>query len=335
MPCGLNRASPAVLLSVSLLFAVGQAASAAGVESRETSFQSAGYLLKGTLTGPVGRSAVAGVLIIPGSGPVDRDGTSKIAPSLPPVYRQWAERLSETGFVVLRYDKRFLTYPDLNIPSFDQEAQITDALSAVAFLRSLPGLAPQRIFIVGHSEGGTLAPLVAERTSAIAGVAIINSVQFPVDELLVAQLQAQPNVPRSTVEHVRHLLTEIRDGSFPKGGLLLGAGANYWAQWMTYSRSASETLSRLSMPLLLVQCLSDETLPGDTLARNVAILRAVVSTKKNAQLRELRDHDHLGILPGDRQSSSEFMRILLDWLSHEGRATQLGAPADAASTPRR
>jgi pimeloyl-ACP methyl ester carboxylesterase len=180
-----------------------------------------------------------------------------------------------------------------------------------------------------------LAPLVAERTSAIAGVAIINAVQFPVDELLVAQLQARPEVPRSTVEHVRRLLTEIKDGSLPKGGLLLGAGANYWAQWMTYSRSAPETLSRLSMPLLLVQCLSDETLPGDILARNVAILRAVVSTKKNAQLRELRNHDHLGILPGDRQSSSEFIRIVVDWLSHQNRAAQLGAPADAASPPRR
>ncbi len=335
MHCVVKRASLAVLLSVSLLFAVGQAARAAELESRDTSFQSAGYRLKGTLTGPVGRSPVAGVLIIPGSGPVDRDGTSRVAPSLPPVYRQWAERLGETGFVVLRYDKRFLTYPDLDIPAFDQEAQITDALAAVAFLRSLPGLAPLRIFIIGHSEGGTLAPLVAERTSAVAGVAIINAVQFSVDELLVAQLQARPDVPRSTVEDVRRHLTDIRGGSFPTGDLLLGAGSNYWAQWMTYSRSAPETLSRLSMPLLLVQCLNDETLPGDTLARNVAILRAVVSTKKNAQLRELRNHDHLGILPGERHSSSEFIRIVVDWLSHENRAAQPGAPADAASPPRR
>jgi pimeloyl-ACP methyl ester carboxylesterase len=335
MHCGLNRASSTVPLSVVLLFAVGQPASVAGVESHETSFQSAGYRLKGTLTGPIGQTAVAGVLIIPGSGPVDRDGASRIAPSMRPVYRQWAERLSESGFAVLRYDKRFLTYPDLDISSFDQEAEIADALSAVALLRSVAGLEPQRIFIIGHSEGGTLAPLVAERTSAIVGVAIINTVQFPVDELLVAQLQARSEVPRSKVEEVRRLLTEIRDGSFPKGGVLLGAGANYWAQWMTFSRRSPQTLSRLAMPLLLVQCLRDETLPNDTLARNVSILRAVVSIKKTAQLRELRDHDHQGILPGDRQSSSQFMRILVDWLSHESQAARRGAPTDAASPPRR
>lgn len=330
-----RRASSAVLLSVSLLFAFGQAVHAAELESREASFQSAGYRLKGTLTVPVARSPVASVLIIPGSGPIDRDGASRMAPSLPPVYRYWAERLGEAGFVVLRYDKRFLTYPELDISSFDQEAQIADALAAVDFLRSLPGPAPRRLFVIGHSEGGTLAPLVAARASAVTGVVVLNTVQFPVDELLVAQLQAGPDVPRGTIEDVKRHLTQIRDGSFPTGGLLLGAGASYWAQWMTYSRSAPTTLSRLPMPLLLIQCLKDETLPGDTLARNVALLRGVVSTKKNAQLHELKNHDHLGIPPGDRQSSPEFMRIVVDWLSHESRAAQLDAPANAASPPRR
>jgi hypothetical protein len=80
---------------------------------------------------------------------------------------------------------------------------------------------------------------------------------------------------------------------------------------------------------------NDETLPGDTLARNVSILRAVASTKRNAQLRELRNHDHFGILPGDRHSSPEFIGIVGGWLSRESRDAQLGAPAEAASPPRR
>lgn len=328
-------ASRAALLALSTLIVAGPLACTVEVETREVSFRSAQYQLKGTLTGPAGHSSLAGVVIIPGSGPVDRDGASKIAPSMPAVYRQWAERMSEAGFVVLRYDKRFLSYPDLDITSFDQEAQIADALAAVAFLRSPPGPAPRRIFIVGHSEGGTLAPLVAERTSEIAGVAIINAVQFPIDELLVAQLQAQPNVPRSALEDVRRGLSEIKDGSFPKGGLLLGAGGNYWAQWITYSTRAPETLSHLSMPLLLVQCLSDETLPGDTLARNVAILRTAASRKTSVGLRELPNHDHLGITSGERQSSSEFIRTVVDWLTDVSRGTQTDAPAGAASSPSR
>jgi pimeloyl-ACP methyl ester carboxylesterase len=236
-----------------------------------------------------------------------------MAPSLPPVYRQWAEQLSKAGFVALRYDKRFVTYPDIDIPSFDQEAQITDALSALAFLRTMPGLVPQQpLFIIGHSEGGTLAPLVAERAGGIAGVVIVNSVLFPVDELLVAQLRARPDTPRSIVEDVERRLAQIKDGSFPSGGLLLGAGRQYWAQWMAYSGRAPEILSRLSIPLLLVQSLNDETLPSASLERNLAVLRHVVSTKRNAQLHLLQDHDHLAIVPKSQHPSPEFIRSLLE-----------------------
>jgi large subunit ribosomal protein L17 len=206
---------------------------------------------------------------------------------------------------------------------------------AVAFLRSLPGLAPERIFIIGHSEGGTLAPLVAARTSAIAGVAIVNSVQFPVDELLVAQLQANPTVPKGTVDEVKRSLMKIRDGSFPKRGLLFGAGAEYWTQWIRYSQHSRTMLSELSIPMLLVQSLADETLPGETLGRNLENLRSVVAVNKNAQLRELRAHDHFGMLPGGRDPSPEFTRVLLDWLNNAARAAQPGAAADAPQAARR
>src|SRR5262249_11220946 len=153
-----------------------------------------------------------------------------------------------------------------------------------------------------------------ERDGAVAGVAIINAVQFPVDELLVGQLRARPDVSRSTVEEVRRVFGVIKAGAFPKGALLLGAGASYWAQWIEYSRQSPTTLSRLSPPLLLVQCMNDETLPGEMLARNVAILRGVASTKRDARLHELDGHDHFGIRPGEHESSPVFMRVLLDWL---------------------
>jgi len=323
------------MLFVALLLSAGQSSGASGVETRETSFQSAGYRLLGTLTSPAHRPAFASVLIIPGSGPTDRNGVSRSTPSTPQVYRLWAERLSEAGFAVLRYDKRSLTHPDIDIPSFDQEAQIADALSAVAFLRSALNIAQKRVFIVGHSEGGTLAMVVAERMGNIAGLAVINSVQFPVDELIVAQLQANPTVPKGTVDEVKHLLMKIKDGSFPKRGLLLGAGAEYWTQWIRYSQHSRAMLSELSIPVLLVQCLADETLPGETLGRNLENLRAVVVANKYAQLRELRAHDHFGMLPGERDPSPEFTRILLDWLNNAGRAAQPGAPVDAPQAARR
>jgi hypothetical protein len=74
--------------------------------------------------------------------------------------------------------------------------------------------------------------------------------------------------------------------------------------------------------VLLVPCLADETLPGETLARNVAILRSVASTRKNVELRELANHDHRGIVPGARHPSPEFMRTIVEWLTRESQVVR-------------
>jgi dienelactone hydrolase len=128
----------------------------AGTASRAVSFRSAGYGLEGTLTSPDGRAATAAVLIVGGSGPIDRDGVSRIAVSTPPIYRWWAEGLAAAGFTVFRYDKRFITHPNIEVASFDQEAQIADALAALSALRAAREAAGYPIFIIGHSEGGTV-----------------------------------------------------------------------------------------------------------------------------------------------------------------------------------
>src|SRR5713226_8633280 len=173
-----------------------------------------------------------------------------------------------------------------------------------------PASRPSRSFSSATAKGGTLAPIVAERAGAIAGVVVVNAALFPIDELLVGQLRANPTVSPNAIVEVERLLAKVKDGSFPHGGLLLGAGGGYWAQWIRYSTNASTTLSGPTMPLLLVQCLSDETLPGQTLGRNLAISRAVT----NGQLRELADHDHLGMRPGEGDPSAEFMAVVVGWL---------------------
>ena len=182
-------------------------------------------------------------MILGGSGPIDRDGVSRIAVSTPPIYRWWAEGLAVAGFTVFRYDKRFLTHPTLEVASFDQEAQIADALAALAALRAVREAAGHPIFIIGHSEGGTLAPVVATRAGAVAGVALINTVVFPVDQLLVAQLEADPAISKAVVTETRNRLDAVKDGSFPADELLLGAGVGYWKQWIDYSTSAKARLS--------------------------------------------------------------------------------------------
>jgi uncharacterized protein len=292
-------------------FLLAASGAAAGIESREVSFASGSHRLPGVLTTPAAAEPFASVLVIPGSGPLDRDGRSRLAASLPPTYRVWAERLSEAGLAVLRYDKRSIAYPGLDVPSLDQEDQIADALSAVAFLRALPQRAAQRIYVLGHSEGGTLAPLVAARDGGVAGVAVVNTVQFPVDELVLAQFEARPELAK-TREEVKRLFADIARGTFPERGLLLGAGARYWSQWIRYSGESPAALLRLPLPVLLVQCLADESLPGPTLARNVAELRSIA--EGSVELRELPGLNHFGMASGAAEPSRELSDVLIQWL---------------------
>ena len=290
------------------------------VDSKDAAFLSQGYRLFGTLTVPAGSAPRAAVLIIPGIGPLDRDGSSKAAPQVPPVYKMWAERLGDAGIAVLRYDKRYLTYTDIDAAILDQEAQIADAVAALRYLRTqVPG---KPVFVIGHSEGGMMAPLVAERTGAAAGVIVINAAQFPIDELVIEQVKAG-GAPQDYVDGLTKVFARIKDGSFPPKAQLLGAGQNYWKQWIKYSTESTKTLSRSKVPVLLVQCMDDETLPGATLERNVKALRTV----QKAQLRLLKDHDHLGMALGSHEPSPEFMRTLIDWISTASRAPAAPSPS--------
>ena len=291
----------------------------AGTASRAVSFRSAGYGLEGTLTSPDGRAATAGVLIVGGSGPIDRDGVSRIAVSTPPIYRWWAEGLAAAGFTVFRYDKRFITHPSIEVASFDQEAQIADALAALSALRAAREAAGYPIFIIGHSEGGTLAPVVAARAGAVTGVVLINSVVFAVDDLLVAQLDANPAISKTVVTETRNRLDAVKDGSFPPDELLLGAGVSYWKQWIDYSTSAKARLSELGPALLLVQCSRDQTLPGATLGRNRATMREIAAKNPRARFQELAGHDHFALRPGERAASPELMGTLIGWLQEAVR----------------
>ncbi len=298
------------LIALALLW---PALALSAVDSKEAAFLSEGYRLFGTLTVPTATAPRAAVLIIPGTGPIDRGGTSKAGPQVPPVYKMWAQRLGDAGIAAFRYDKRYLTYTDLDTVTLDQEAQIADARAALRYLRSqVPG---KPVFVIGHSEGGMMAPLVAEREGTAAGVIVINAAQFPIDELVIEQVKAG-GAPQDYVDGLTKVFARIKDGSFPVKAQLLGAGQNYWKQWIQYSTDSTKTLSRLKVPVLLVQCLEDETLPPPTLERNVKALRSV----QKAQLRLLKAHDHLGMLLGSHEPSAEFMRTLLDWISTASRA---------------
>ncbi len=146
----------------------------------------AGIRLAATLTIPQGKGPFPAVLLITGSGPQDRDET--LMGHKP--FLVLADYLTRHGIAVLRADDRGVAKSGGNFATATTADFATDAEAGVAYLKTRPEVAAHRIGLVGHSEGGMIAPMVAARNGDIAFIVMMAGAGVRGDELLVAQVAA-------------------------------------------------------------------------------------------------------------------------------------------------
>lgn len=129
------------------------------------SFQS-DVQLHGTLSLPSSESTEQhpAILLLHGSGPVDRDENMKARNMN--AFKLLSEALVPHGFAVLRYDKRGVGESKGNFDEAGLYDLVSDAEAAITFLKAHPNVNPERIFVLGHSEGCTLAVLLQQRLQA-------------------------------------------------------------------------------------------------------------------------------------------------------------------------
>lgn len=150
--------------------------------------------LRGTMLRPVGSANP--VLIVPGSGPTDRDGNGPAGIAAAP-YRLLAEALAERGIASVRIDKRGMfgsadAVPDANAVTVADYAD--DVHAWVRAIRSRTGA--RCIWLLGHSEGGLVALAAAQRPEAICGLILVAAPGRRLGTVLREQLRANPaNAP--------------------------------------------------------------------------------------------------------------------------------------------
>lgn len=122
-----------------------------------------GFELAGTVTAPDSTGKYPAVILVTGSGPQDRD--ESLVGHKP--FLVIADYLTRNGIAVLRYDDRGTAKSKGNFKSAKTLDFVVDASSAIDFLRTLPFVDTMKTGLIGHSEGGIIAPIAATENSGI------------------------------------------------------------------------------------------------------------------------------------------------------------------------
>jgi hypothetical protein len=220
------------------------------------------WRLPGTLSLPHGSGPFPAVVLVHGSGAGDQD--ESIGPNKP--FKDIAWGLASRGIAVLRYTKRTLKYPEQVAAAAlagrftVRDETIDDARAAVAAIAKVPEVDRKRIYVLGHSLGGRLAPRIADGTPDIAGLVIMAGGSLPLDENIVEQIRYLAGLRSAddggkAVAAAEAAAREMRNPTLQPTTLVQAAGATYPGSYLIDLREYHpvEAAARLRMPLLIIQ----------------------------------------------------------------------------------
>ena len=299
------------------------------LEEKDITFPSGAVTLAGSLLLPMTGDALPGVVFLQGSGAEGRWASHYLA-----------AQFANHGIAALIFDKRGVGSSTGDWRKMTTDDLAADGTAAVARLRQEPRIDPKRIGLHGHSQGGTLAPLVAARTtgvafiigSAAAGVptdstelfSILNSI-YPsaasaedsasakayASELIAVAYHGQPRA------HLDSLATSLKDR--PWFFALPPPGDTYWSFSRDFAQyKPLEWWVRVRVPVLLIYGAADQRVPAmESSARIAGTLRKAGNADVTVKI--LPDADHTFRLPpgssGWPVTAPGYIPTLLDWLA--------------------
>jgi dienelactone hydrolase len=208
------------------------------------------WKLPGTLTYPTGKTGSPAVVLVPDSGPSDRDATVVATK----VFRDLAEGLSSRGIAVLRYEKRARQYAaKMSTTSYTiDDDTVHDAVEAVALARTEPEVDPKRVYVLGFGVGGYIAPRIAGDDGKMAGLILLGAPEHSLEDLILEAAQGlslQPKqMDRVKLEVAKIKKLEPGDTDLPPQ---LGLPVAYWLDLKGYD--AAGDAKKLGIPMLILQ----------------------------------------------------------------------------------
>ena len=272
----------------------------------------ASITLAATLTIPPGKGPFPAVLLITGSGPQDHD--EALMGHRP--FLVLSDYLTRRGIAVLRADDRGIGKSGGNFASGTTADFATDAEAGVAYLKARHEVDSHKIGLIGHSEGGIIAPMVAARNPDVAYIVMMAGSGVPGDQILVAQsrliaeaagqstaeAEKNANEEREVLALVKNqkdtaaLETELRKGMAVKGSEVqvdaqMKVLTSPWFQYfITYD--PAEALRKVQCPVLALNGEKDLQVPPK---QNLPAIRRALEEggNKHFETDELPGLNHL------------------------------------------
>ena len=278
----------------------------------------AGHVLAGTLTMPTGASGrMPAVVTITGSGPQDRDEYLPIVPGFRP-FRQVADTLGRRGIAVLRLDDRGTGESGGDHSKATSADFADDIRAAVAWLRARADIDPAKIALLGHSEGGLIAPIVAAADPKLAGIVLLAGPSKRGRPIIEFQL-------RNGIMNDSSIPAAKKDSALAatKAGFDTTAGRTAWMKYFL-DYDPLTTASKVKVPVLILQGATDQQVTADQAEELAEAIRK--GGNRNVTVRVYPDRNHLfledksGIPAGYARLPSgkigpEVMGEIAEWLA--------------------
>ncbi len=260
--------------------------------------------LPGIITVPTtGKPPYPAAVLLGGSGPGDMN--ESIGPNR--VFEDLAEGLSSRGIAVLRYDKR--THNPANIDpaayahfTVEQE-YIEDAVAAVELLRARDDIDHARIFIIGHSLGGLVAPDVAKSARGIAGLVLLAPMGRQFLTAAVDQMRYLGEPP-DQIAHIEQIKTGIDSGKLSHSTILNIYGAKVPAGYFTdlNRRDEFKIARQLGIPILVMRGSRDYQVTD----ADIALWKSALAGDSQASFHEMPTLNHLFIAGSGKPNLAEY-----------------------------
>lgn len=295
----------------------------------------AGFSLAGTVTTPTAtatRMRSPAVVLVAGSGPIERDG---VVAGIP-LFAQLAGDLAERGFVVLRYDKRGVGQSGGRVETVTQREYAEDVIAAVKWLEKRKDVDKRRIAVAGHSEGGAVSMIAASREKKISAIALMSAMGTRGVDLILEQQQYSLDLlktPEAERASKVELQKKILDAAMTGNGLeelppdIRARVDSPWYRSLLLFDPA-EVMPEIKQPVLVVHGEFDKQVPP----RHAKLLIDLASARKKAPPATLMllpglNHLLLRAKTGDigeyaslqsQRISPDVARVIADWLAAPG-----------------